>query len=211
MRQREKGRRLPDIDVLARGFLRRGLGEHPDAARHVADIADIESMSAWELLDLAKRMGVDHAAMIRSLEQEDDERWMYSHRNPGFEGELEFDLVLELLGRRVTRKAKIVYTHTPDWEYWDQLKHAPYTGWGGSTWRIKLQAVPQEQDDEGNWIDLKSYWMDLEELTRDDIIPTEVWDVLLDAVDDKCRIEDAERRRVAAARAASPKPTRRRH
>jgi hypothetical protein len=53
--------------------------------------------------------------------------------------------------------------------------------------------------------------MRLEELTRDDIIPTEVWDVLLDAVDDKCRLEDAERRRVAAARAASPRPSRRRH
>jgi hypothetical protein len=54
--------------------------------------------------------------------------------------------------------------------------------------------------------------MRLEELTRDDIIPTEVWDVLLDAVDDKCRAEDAERRRVAAARVTSPAtPSRRRH
>jgi hypothetical protein len=51
-----------------------------------------------------------------------------------------------------------------------------------------------------------------EELTQDDIIPTQVWDVLLDAVDDKCRAEDAERRRLAAAKAASPaKSSRRRH
>ena len=101
MRHREKGRRLPDIDVLARGFLRRGLSEHPDAAKHVANIGDIENMSAWELLNLAKTMGVDPAAMIRSVEQEDDKRWTYSHHNPGFTGELEFDLVLELLGRKV--------------------------------------------------------------------------------------------------------------
>jgi len=105
MRHREKGRRLPDIDVLARGFLRRGLSEHPDAAKHVANIGDIENMSAWELLNLAKTMGVDPAAMIRSVEQEDDKRWTYSHHNPGFTGELEVDLVLELLGRKATRKA----------------------------------------------------------------------------------------------------------
>ena len=43
MRERERGRRLPDIDVLARGFLRRGLSEHPDAAKHVPDT--IEKMS----------------------------------------------------------------------------------------------------------------------------------------------------------------------
>ena len=212
MRHRERGRRLPDIDILARGFLRRGLSEHPDAAKHVADVKDIESMSAWELLDLAKRMGVDHAAMTRSLEQEDDARWQYTYRNPGFQGALEFDLVFELLGRKVTRKAKIVYTHTPEWEYWDLVKQAPYTGWASSSWQIELQAVPQEQDEDENFIDLEPYWMRLEELTRDDIIPTEVWDVLLDAVDDKCRVEDAERRRVAAARAALPaKRSRKRH
>ena len=212
MRHRERGRRLPDIDVLARGFLRRGLSQHPDAPKHVANINDIESMSAWELLDLAKRMGVDHAAMIRSLEQEDDARWQYTFRNPGFQGALEFDLVFGLLGRKVTRKAKIVYTHTPEWEYWDLVKQAPYTGWASSSWQIELLAVPQEQDEDENFVDLEPYWMKLEELTRDDIIPTEVWDVLLDAVDDKCRTEDAERRRVAAAKANSPaKPSRRRH
>jgi hypothetical protein len=211
MHERERGRRLPDIDVLARGFLRRGLSQHPDVAKHVADTDDIENMSTWELLNLAKAMGIDAAAMIRSLEQEDDKRWEYSHRNPGFEGELEFDLTLELLGRKVTRKAKIVYTHTPEWEYFDERKQAPYTGWASSSWLIELQAVPQEQDEDENWVDLEPYWMRLEELTRDDIIPTEVWDVLLDAVDDKCRLEDAERRRVAAARAASPRPSRRRH
>ena len=123
-----------------------------------------------------------------------------------------FDLVIELLGRKVTRRAKIVYTHTPEWEYWDLLKQAPYTGWASSSWQIELLAVPQEQDEDGTFVDLEPYWMKLEELTRDDIIPTEVWDVLLDAVDDKCRTEDAERRRIAAAKATSPaKPSRRRH
>ena len=120
--------------------------------------------------------------------------------------------MLDLLGRKVTRKAKIIYTHTPEWEYWDRLKQAPCTGWASSSCQIELHAVPQEQDEDGNWADLEPYWMKLEELTRDDIIPTEVWDVLIDAVDDKCRAEDAERRRIAAAKATSlGKTSRRRH
>ena len=101
--------------------------------------------------------------------------------------------VIELLGRKVTRKAKIVYTHTPEWECWDRLKQAPYTRWASSSWLIELHAVPQEQDEEGNFVDLEPYWMRLEELTRDDIIPTEIWDVLLDAVDDKCRASGSTR------------------
>jgi hypothetical protein len=72
----------------------------------------------------------------------------------------------------------------PEWEYWDQLKRAPYIGWASSSWLIELHAVPQEQDKEGNFVDLEPYWMRLEELTRDDVIPTAIWDVLLDAVDD---------------------------
>jgi hypothetical protein len=40
----------------------------------------------------------------------------------------------------------------------------------------------------------------------------EVWNVLEDAIEEKSRAEDAERRRVAAAKATSPaKPHRKRH
>jgi hypothetical protein len=212
MPTRERGRRLPDIDVLARAYLRRGLSRHPDAANYVADTADIEEMSTWDLLNLAKTMGVDHAAMIRSIEQEDDKRWEYSHRHPGFQGELEFDLVIELVGTKVARKAKVVYTHTPEWEYFDERKQAPYTGWGGTNYHIEVLAVPEARDEDSDVIADRPYWMSVEDLNRDDIVPIDVWDSLLDLVDDKCRMEDAERRRVAAARATSPaKPSRRRH
>src|SRR5262245_7438184 len=213
MRTRERGRRLPDIDVLARSSLRRGLGQHPDAAKHVADIGDIEKMSTWELMNLASAMGVDPGAMIRSLEQEDDKRWEYSSRYPGFQGEVEFDLVIELLGKKVTRRAKVVYTHTPEWEYFDERKQAPYTGWGGTSYHLEILAVP-EQDDDGDSVTIfdKPSWTTLEDLNRDDVVPLERWDAILDLVDDKCKEEDAERRRVAAAKATSPsRPSRRRH
>jgi hypothetical protein len=40
----------------------------------------------------------------------------------------------------------------------------------------------------------------------------EVWNVVEDAIEAQCKIEDAERRRIAAIRATSPtRPSRRRH
>ena len=53
-----------------------------------------------------------------------DEACSYSDDNPGFEGEYEFGLTVEKLGRRSTRRAKAVYAHTPDWEYFDLKKNA---------------------------------------------------------------------------------------
>ena len=35
--------------------------------------------------------------------------------------------------------------------------------------------------------------MRLEEITHDDVIPHKVWDAVIDAVDEKCKVEDAER------------------
>ena len=42
---------------------------------------------------------------------------LYGHSSVGTQGDLEFDMSFELLGKKVTRKARIVYAHTPEWEY----------------------------------------------------------------------------------------------
>ena len=39
----------------------------------------------------------------------------YSRTHPAFKGRLQFDLTFELLGKRVTRKARADYKYTPDW------------------------------------------------------------------------------------------------
>jgi hypothetical protein len=203
MRTRE--RQLPDIDVLARAFLRRGLSEHPEVGNHVADVADVEKMSTYELMNLAKGMGIDPTEMIRSLEKKDDDLWTYSNRNPGFQGELEFDLTIEAAGKRVTRRAKVVYTHTPEWEYFDERKKAPYTGWESSNFHLEVLAVPPDAgDDRERTILDRPYWTKLEDLQRDEIISREIWDALLDLIDDQCRAEDEERRRIAAQSPPSP-------
>ena len=43
------------------------------------------------------------------------------------------------------------YQHTPDWEYFDLHKNAPFTGWDSSSYRVEMQAVPvADWDGEGN-------------------------------------------------------------
>lgn len=155
-------------------------------------------------------MGVDADEMIRATEVEEKELWNYSHRYPAFKGEHEFDLTIAFLGKSVTRKAKIVYSHTPEWEYYDPQKKAPFTGWPGSSYRIEMTAVPEEwHDDDDNPVEGSSYWMRMKEITHIDLMPNEMWDALLDTVDEKCKVEDAERRRLAAAK---PRPSsKRRH
>ncbi len=108
--------KAPDIDVLARHYLGRGLSKHPDAAQHVANVDDIEQMPMWSLLTLAKKMGVDADATIRATEAHEDQLSKYSFSFPGFKGELGFDLTIAFLGQSLTRKAKVVYEHTPEWE-----------------------------------------------------------------------------------------------
>ena len=84
---------------------------------------------------------------IRAAEQEERELLDYSQKFPGFRGEIEFDWTVAFLGQSVTRKARVVYSHTPDWEYFDLIKNAPYKGWDSSSYRIEMQAVPVEDWD----------------------------------------------------------------
>jgi hypothetical protein len=105
--------KAPKIDVLARHYLWRGLSKLPDVTKHVADTGAVEKMGMWELLKLAESMGVDADSVIRATEQEERQLLDYSHKYPGFRGELEFDWTVAFLGQSVTRKARVVYQHTP--------------------------------------------------------------------------------------------------
>jgi hypothetical protein len=66
--------------------------------------------------------------VIRAAEQEERQLLDYSHKYPGFRGELEFDWTVAFLGQSVIRKTRVVYSHTPEWEYFDLHKNAPFTG-----------------------------------------------------------------------------------
>ena len=211
--RRHRDPKAPDIDVLPRHYLWRGLSKLSDVTKHVTNVGDVEKMGTWEVLNLAKSLGVDADDVIRTTEQEERELLDYSHKFPGFRGELEFEWTVALLGQTVTRKGRIAYQHTPDWEYFDLHKNAPYTGWDSSSYRIEMQAVPVEDwDGEGNPIPGTPYWVSLEDITQNDVLPNEVWDAVIDAIDAKCKVEDAERRTAAKDRPAKLTPrSKRRH
>jgi hypothetical protein len=213
MRRYRENPKAPDIDALARHYLSRGLSKLPDVTKLVADVGALEKMGMWALLKLAKTLGLDADEVIRATEIEERELLDYSQKFPGFRGELEFDWTVAFLGQTVTRKARVVYQHTPDWEYFDLLKNAPYKGWDSSSYRIEMQAVPVEDwDGDGEPIPGTPYWVSLEDITDNDVLPQAFWEAVIDAIDAKCKVEDAERRAAAKARLAKLTPrSRKRH
>jgi hypothetical protein len=197
---------LPDIDILARAYLAGGLSRHPDIAKHVERVEEVEQMGMWKLLTLAKKMGIDPDEMIEKTEQEERALSDYSFNYPGFKGELPFDLTVTLLGKSVTRKATMVYEHTPEWAYYDLRKKAEFKGWASTQYHIELAAVPEVYESDG-WTEAAPEWFEAEDMTRNGVLTEEIWETVLDAIDEKCKAADAERRRVAAAQKAATSPT----
>jgi hypothetical protein len=65
---------------------------------------------------------------------------------------------------------------------------------------LHLQVVPEEFHDDGTITEGKPHWVKMEDIIRDDVVPHEMWDVVLDAIEEKSKAEDADRRRRAASK-----------
>jgi hypothetical protein len=150
-------------------------------------------MRARELLAITRRFDLDARALIDAVREQDFELMEYSRKFPAFRGTFDFDLTVELLGKRVTRKARADYTHTPDWEYFDLRKQAPYVGWPESGLGISIRTVPDKDGFDGG-----PSWEKIDIL---DI--GEIWDILDDEIERRCKVEDAKRRRAAARKKRS--------
>ena len=111
-----------------------------------------------------------------------------------------------MLGKSVTRKAKLVYEHTPEWPYFDLRKQAEFTGWESSSFHLELAAVPEVCENDGT--EAAAEWFETHEIARNGVLSEEMWDALLDAVDEKCKAEDAKRRRAAGLGKLRPPTTR---
>lgn len=81
---------------------------------------------------------------------------------------------------------------------------------GFNVYHIELMTVPEDDDDNDKPIEGKSYWVKMDDITHDDIVPSQMFDDLLEAVDAKCKVEHAERRRLATAMKSAIKPSSRR-
>jgi hypothetical protein len=174
--------------------LRRGLRSHPRIAQDVADL-DLDAMRGKDLVALTTRLGFDARALVDTMREQDQERVAYSRQNPAFKGTLDFDLAIEVLGKRVTRKARANYTHTPDWEYWDLHMQAPHLGWPQAILGISIRTIPDKDGNPG----CAPSWEKIDVL---DI--GELWEIIDDAIEERCKAEDAKRRRAAAGKMRRP-------
>jgi hypothetical protein len=194
----------PRLPVLARDQLRRKLRTHPKIRQHLERLDTISRMSKQELLALAKKLGINTKALVEHttehgkgmesvLEEDELERWRYSKQFPAFTGRYPLEITFELCGERVERQARVEYSFTPEWEYFDTRKQVPYVGWPGTIMSLHVLTVPGEHDDEDG-----PAWVEISDILQAAVLPSEIVDGLYDAIEEQCRKEDAERRRAAA-------------
>jgi hypothetical protein len=94
----------------------------------------------------------------------------------------------------VTRKARADYEHTPDWEYFDLRKRALRVGWPSAALSISIRTVPDKDGNPG----CAPSWEKIDVL---DI--GEIWEILDEEIERRCKAEDAKRRRAAARKKVS--------
>jgi hypothetical protein len=65
-------------------------------------------------------------------------------------------------------------------------------------YHVEIQAVPEiRMKADGTWKLGKPYWVRFDDLCRDHILTHDMQDEILNAVEAKCQVEDAERRKAA--------------
>jgi hypothetical protein len=193
----------PRLPVLARDQLRRKLRMHPKVKRHVERMDTIGRMSKPELLALARKLGINTKALVEHvtehgqgmesvLEEAELEQWRHSKQFPAFTGHYPLEITFELCGERVGRQARVEYTCTPEWEYFDLRKQAPYVGWPAVILSLHVLTEPEEHEDED-----EPEWVEISDIFQTAVLPSEIIDGLRDAIEEQCRLQDADRRRAA--------------
>lgn len=135
------------------------------------------------------------------------EQWRYTEKHPGFEGSVEFDLTFTMLGQAFTRRARVDYKFTPEWEFFDLHKKGLNKLLGGDQMSFSILCVPEnfegdppseedladgytpEEPDPPSWEDFN--------LVIEGLLPNTVWEAVQDLVEATCKKEDIERRRKA--------------
>jgi hypothetical protein len=175
---------------------------------------DMEAVQA-DVLDAMRKSGVDEAVMFayqktgmllsegkrHAYPEEAVEAWNaaieeyrarekeladWSWKNPGFKGVFEFDIAIGMLGKRVERHAKVDYTHTPEWEYWDPNKKTLFTGVHNSSFTLSILTKPERNEKD------KPERVQMSGIIQNGVLCNEVRDAIDDKLDERCRTDDAE-------------------
>ncbi|MRR55032.1 MAG: hypothetical protein EG822_11050 [Deltaproteobacteria bacterium] len=200
--------RLP---VAGRNALRKEMRNHP---QNKLSSTEISYLKKEELLCLAKELGIDVRSIIKSaaketddideayFEEEEIELQRYSESHPAFTGNVEFDLILELFGTKVKKRARIVYERTPEWEYYDLNLGKLMKGWETQTMSMELLLEPEEGNFEAYRTSTgkirrrkaKSKWVSFGDLFQEGFLPFDLFSEFDGAIAEACCKEDERRR-----------------
>lgn len=197
------------LTTAERTALRKIVRSHPDVLQHVSKPGDINALPKEKLIAVAEALRIDIETVVASggphpMEDgfntpEARELSRYSQKYPGFTGVFEFELAFELFGQRIVRKARIDYSHTPDWEYYDLHRRELMNGWDMSSFGMEVLVDPSgERQDEATTGKLlrrkaKPEWVKIDILNVG-VLPNTLIDDIYARIDQLARAEDAERR-----------------
>jgi len=198
----------------ARTELKSVLRDHPAIREHLPRLHDLNRMNKEKLIELAQKLGVDVADIAAKLPgkktrpapwrtPEGQARWNHSHNYPAFKGVIEFDLEIGMLGKKVTRKARVTYTYTPEWEYFDLQQNRVMEGWAGDSMTFDVLAVPEievwvTKEGQRESTRMGPEWTRVSDLLQIGVISEAMQTALDDEIEKRAKAEDRQRRRAAS-------------
>lgn len=186
------------LTAVARQAIREAIRRHPQASTHVKSSAQISQLKKSELLDLATKLGVDIAEKLKATDYD------FSDWDPGafpFKGVVEFDLTFSLLGKQVTRKARVSYEHSPAWAYFDVASGGERLGTESYAFTLEVQAVHSPTTTMSTTVrgrtvhkHFPTTWEKCNDLTELGVLSEEMMDEVFALIDRDCRAVDQARR-----------------
>lgn len=189
------------LTAIGRQAIREAIRRHPQATAHVESSSQISQLKKSALLDLATKLGVDVAEKLKVTDYD------FSDLNHfPFNGVVEFDLTFGLLGKQVTRKARVNYEHSPAWAYFDEASGGERLGTEGYSFALEVQAVHEPTTTMSTTVrgrtvykHFPTTWEKCDDLTELGVLSEEMMDEVFALIDRDCRAIDQARRDSAKA------------
>lgn len=123
---------------------------------------------------------------------------------PPFTGTIDFDLTIRAFGERVLRKARVMYTYTPQWPYFHSPSQTERTSNPRLDLGLTLLAIPRS---DRNRIELpitnNPYWVPVGQLLTVGVLRKRIYDELRARVDAEA-METDRRNRMSAGLSVPP-------
>lgn len=192
-----------DLKLTAQGrsALREAIRRNPHAV-HTHSSSEISRLRKIQLLNLAASLGIDIDAVLAKTRHTPPA----SSQEYPFEGTVEFDMTMALLGRHVTRKVAIHYEYSPSWSHFDTASGKEEPGEDAWTMDCRIQAefgpnVSHSEFVAGRRVSfkLKTRWEPCNDITALGVWSDEMWDDIYALMDKQAHEQDALNRRQAKA------------